>query len=194
MKNSILWVALLLYSCTNTQDQQNLEKQNSNLISQLAETERIQLIKQKIMFANWNKPLGAFKVSDQNGNKHFVEAVGEKSVLVFRYSDEYCSSCLDFGIEMLKEMEKSIDGNKLIVLASFENPRNELIFRSQNHLKSRIYTISNDAIHLPIEKYHKPYFFMFNKKYNMPSHYFWGDKKIDSFAIQYISVISEKLK
>lgn len=82
-----------------------------------------------------------------------------KSILILRYSDLNCHSCIDNQISIMKDMSKLIGRENILILATYKYERDFYLFKKMSKLNGiMIYNTKN--IDMPLDNYGKPYVFV----------------------------------
>lgn len=81
--------------------------------------------------------------------------VNDKSLLILRISDRYCSDCINFSLEMLKDIEKKYNKLNCIIIGDFTTPNAKQFFSKGKNLE--IFEAKFDLI---AEEAVQPYFFI----------------------------------
>lgn len=87
------------------------------------------------------------------------ELVNSGPILIFRYSDINCSSCVDSELYNLNYFFKLLK-NKVILLCSYEHESNIKNFKQKNRLCFPIYNIKFKIFPWENELYDRPYYFV----------------------------------
>lgn len=126
---------------------------NSNIFS-LNETLKIAYLSDDLLLEN----VEIVSVNKQVLHLHSV--LDRKPTLLFIIPEVNCESCIDRGIEKLKDFLSQIDNKKAIVLASYKNFRDFYAFSRVANLNCEIYNFKQGSLNLPADKLIKPYFFV----------------------------------
>lgn len=88
----------------------------------------------------------------------FFECVQEKT-LVYKFSGQYCSSCLDSDIDMIKQIFPDFQKNNRILLLSTDfNPR-----LKENYFGKRVASYYSECFGFPLDKSFLSVFFIVDK-------------------------------
>jgi peroxiredoxin len=100
-------------------------------------------------------------VKDEENNELRLFDLIKDTCLVFRYTDLNCDVCVEKSIEFINSYLEKIGTSNILVLSSYDNPRDLYTFKRLNKLKFKIYNLSNSKyLGLPIDELNVPYFFI----------------------------------
>ena len=85
-------------------------------------------------------------------------------VLFLRFTEYSCHICVEQALKKIHNMHSSFKTEKFVIIASYENLRDLLLFKKNNNIDYPIFTIDNDSLSIPLETLNFPYFFILNKK------------------------------
>lgn len=126
-------------------------------------------INEQLQFQNKNKQfLKNILLTTGDNNKIMLSSIlkSDKPKLVFFYSQLNCQVCVDTEIEKLKMFSKIIGIDNIVIICSYENRKDFLIFKKINNLNLKIYNLGlKNTLGLPLEKYNIPFLFMANSKF-----------------------------
>ena len=132
------------------------------------------------------------KLFDGERNFYLSEILDENCKLVVWFSDQQCSSCIDFVIEeLVKSYEKILEG-KLIVIGSFRNKRSYMEFVKNKQMPFCVYGEMESLFDMNIEE-EIPSMFLLNKNMEMRN-VFYPMKEIPFMVNQYFKIINKQLK
>ena len=126
-----------------------------------------------------------FKTKD-NRIIHWKDII-DKNVLVFRFFDNSCSSCLDRELSNINSLENK--GVPILILATFPNERALQSLLNRNKIKSPVYNLA-PQFHLFSFEEHIPnlYIFFLSRELNIKYLYFpiQNDNEISTAYYQHI--------
>ncbi len=92
------------------------------------------------------------------------ELTRDGPVLVLRFTEYSCHVCVERELKKIHDLPDTIRPDKFVVFASYENLRQLLLFKEDNHIGYPVYTIGNDSLTVPLETLTVPYFFVLDKE------------------------------
>lgn len=130
--------------------------------------------------------------TDKNVELNLGELVnnGEK-VLIFRYADVNCNICYVSELAILNEVFPEEEKN-VIVLCSYFNHRDYVVFKKMNKIKFSIYRVAHDAFNWEMEYYSAPYFFLLHPDLSI-SNIYMPDKSFPDLSRKYLNNIKKIL-
>ena len=113
----------------------------------------------------------------------------KKQILVCRFSQFHCESCVNFSIQMLLH-SSFIEKENLLFLGSYENNR---IFNREKKLYDidTFKTYNALSLNIPLEELGFPYFFVLNENLTI-SHIVIPDKNTPALTQKYLEIINER--
>lgn len=121
-------------------------------------------------------------------NEAFNE--GQEQILVCRFSQMHCESCVNSSIQILQEWQKSIGKKNVLFLG---NHRNNRIFKRTIPLYGihgmRVYNVA--SLSIPAEELGYPYYFILNRDLGV-SNVFVPDKSVPEITNKYLSSIQRR--
>lgn len=113
----------------------------------------------------------------------------KKQILVCRFSQFHCESCVNFSIQMLLH-SSFIEKENLLFLDSYENNR---IFNREKKLYGidTFKTYNALSLNIPLEELGFPYFFVLNENLTI-SHIVIPDKNTPALTQKYLEIINER--
>lgn len=87
------------------------------------------------------------------------EIVKDRPVLVFRYSDINCNTCIEAEIEALQKVFKT-DLQSILILCSYNIDKDFYTFKKVNKINCPIYKIDHNSFDWAPEEYKNPYCFV----------------------------------
>ncbi len=81
-------------------------------------------------------------------------------LLIMRYSYIDCTPCIDYQVEYLRQMADSVGQNHVVILATYQSPRDLSIFKRINNITFPVYSIPAGSTGIPAEDYGSPYIFI----------------------------------
>ena len=109
----------------------------------------------------------------------------KKQILVCRFSQFHCESCVNFSIQMLLH-SSFIEKENLLFLGSYENNR---IFNREKNYTFKTYNAL--SLNIPLEELGFPYFFVLNENLTI-SHIVIPDKNTPALTQKYLEIINER--
>lgn len=104
-------------------------------------------LKQELVFQKWFKK-------------------GQKKLLVCRFSEMYCSSCVDYAIKNVLQWSDSIGMENLLFLGTYKN--NKIFEKHKTLYGIEKFEVENiDVVNLPIEDTGFPYYFILDDEFNV---------------------------
>jgi hypothetical protein len=115
---------------------------------------------------------------------------GRSKILVCRFSDLHCETCIDYSIRMLLQWVDSIGKDKILFLGAY---RNNKIFNRQKPLYGidALETVNTIALHIPAEDLGYPYYFVLDSTLRI-SNVFIPDKGVPNVTNKYLELVKEK--
>jgi len=101
------------------------------------------------------------EVCDEKGDTLAIDSIISKPVLVLRYSELNCQSCVDDLLTTIKESDLFNASNTLL-LAYYSEPAYLYQFKRMNRLELPVFSIQYTG--LPPDTLNLPYFFLMNSK------------------------------
>jgi len=86
--------------------------------------------------------------------------IGGTPKLILRYTEYECQACVIEEIKRLNELSNIIGKNNIIILSSYSNDRDAIIFSKYYKVLPTIYNISNEKLKLNPSKHQRPYLFI----------------------------------
>ena len=104
-----------------------------------------------------------FSVTDSSGKSiSFSKLIRDKKVLVFRYSQLSCTSCVDVQLQRLEQFAKRIGFDRVIVLTTYTSIKELNMYKKVNNLSFDMYNIPIGTLKTEMELSNTPYFFTVN--------------------------------
>ena len=115
---------------------------------------------------------------------------GQKQLLICRFSQSHCESCVDFSIQFLKERIDIIGRNNLIFLGNHRN--NFIFFKTVTMYDIHDLRVYNcPTINIQAEELGFPYYFVLNSDLQI-SNVFVPDKSEPHIANEYLENIGKR--
>lgn len=114
-----------------------------------------------------------------------------KSVLVFYFSESYCSKCVEKELRLLEEHCDDIK-TEIIVLAAFHDYRTLEVFKQTVKLEFPVYFIVRDNFDWELNMYGKPYYFVLDSNMKV-SNIFLSDELYPDLSIRYLDNMNNLL-
>jgi len=100
-------------------------------------------------------------VSTQNGDEVSMKTlVGSSSKFVLRYSELHCSSCVEKQILLFNKVVDRIGEDNVLIISSYTNNRDLLLFKRMNQIKLPVYNIKDANLGISAEGADSPIFFV----------------------------------
>ena len=117
----------------------------------------------------------------------------EEPVLVWRYFQNYCNSCIDYELIILKENIKKINEKNIVIIATYDNPLIMNTWIATNRLKRiTLLKVPADEFNFNSENnYHEPYFFIYNKE-KIANFIFTPEESLPQLTEKYFNRITEE--
>ncbi|GAB6013570.1 hypothetical protein [Viscerimonas tarda] len=142
---------------------------------------------------NSNFQLDSIMIKDPLNNIiPMKEAFGceQKQMLVCRFSELYCESCVDFALQLFRHWTDSIGVENVLFLGAYRNNR---IFNRTKPLygiqNMNVYNVSE--LNIPVEERGYPYYFILNYDLTI-SNVFIPDKATPSITNNYLKMINKR--
>lgn len=140
----------------------NIEKREEYKILVEDQEDQIKTLITSIEYSynsNGKRILPDLMVQNENADSiSFRSLIGNKTILVFRYSEIHCQVCVDTEISLLKEMSDIIGIDNIIVLSYYDSFRNMAAFKRINELSLPVLNLLD--LGLDIEDINVPYYFV----------------------------------
>lgn len=88
-----------------------------------------------------------------------VLVANNKSKLMYRYKDINCHTCYDTELKNLNVVFNN-EYDKAVILCSYRNERDFIVFKKMNFIKFLIFKIDAAAFDWPVENHPSPYYFV----------------------------------
>ena len=132
------------------------------------------------------------ELKDEDGKTvSLLKIAGQKPKLVFRYSELNCRVCIDAEVKWLKNKAKDIGSDNILILASYENPRNLYLFKRLHQLNIHVYNLLDSDLGLPIEKRNIPFLFVLDKNWTSDL-LFVPEKTMPELSKSYYKIVAER--
>lgn len=129
------------------------------------------------------------EVCDEKGDTLAIQNVISKPVLVLRYSELNCQSCVDDLLTELKEVGIFNESNTLL-LAYYREPAYLYQFKRMNRLELPVFSIQHTG--LPPDTLNLPYFFLMNSKLQISNVFIPEEGDTESMAA-YLTFAAKRL-
>lgn len=116
-------------------------------------------------------------------------------VLIYRYSTDVCSSCLNEDLYELSKYSENLGKHNIIILPAYPNNRYARVKLSKELAKFNYRNISADSVVIPVDSngISKRYFALISK-YGEPEMVFFPEKGKTELTKSYIKKVQEKIK
>ncbi|MCD6564789.1 MAG: hypothetical protein J7K53_02490 [Bacteroidales bacterium] len=112
-------------------------------------------------------------------------------VLFLRFTEYSCHVCVEQALKKVHDMNSSFKTEKFVILASYENLRDLLLFKKNNNIDYPIFTIYSDTLSIPIETLNFPYFFILNKNFQA-TNIFYPLTSLPELTDDYFGILRKK--
>jgi hypothetical protein len=172
-------------------------KKQNIIVSHQNTSESDELYSYKINFEanirNSNIKLNEIAVKDSLSNVLPLKDVlknGQEQILVCRFSELHCESCVNFSIQLFRQWSDSIGTDNMLFLGTY---RNNKIFNRTKPLYDihnlNVYNIPK--LNIPVEEFGYPYYFVLNTDLTI-SNVFIPDKATPNITNNYLKIINER--
>jgi len=149
---------------------------------------------QALTFNNSNLRLNQLTniYSSEEDSISFEELVKtHKNLLIFRYSELNCMTCVDQEIIHLKNLVKN-SSIKILILTTYEDIKDLYLFIRTNNIEDiPIYNLKSPIENLPLESANIPYYFVLNNSFNT-TELFIPSKFFEDQSLKYLNSILSK--
>lgn len=128
-------------------------------------------------------------INDGEGPTLLKNVVSSKPMLILRYSELNCQTCIDVQLASLNKLADKIGKKNIIILASYNTIVNMTKFKRINKLNLSIYNV--DSIGFPLEKSNIPFYFIIDKD-RMAKLIFVPNKEFPSLTEKYFELIQNR--
>lgn len=113
-----------------------------------------------------------------------------KPIIVCRFSETNCASCIKFSINMLCEWKKKVNVGDVLFLATYRN--NRILNKEKKLYKIQDLNVFNISdFYIPAEEEGYPYYFVLDSTLNI-SNLFFPDKATPKITEKYLTLIQER--
>lgn len=106
----------------------------------------------------------------ENGQKTTLkELTLERPVMIFKYFQESCHSCIESEFRIMKEVFSKEELKKIIILTTEKEAFKLNLIKRMNQINNSFYSIINEDKGLPIDEMRVPYMFVLNESYYVES-------------------------
>jgi hypothetical protein len=112
-------------------------------------------------------------------------------VLFLRFTEYSCHVCVEQALKKVHDMNSSFKTEKFVILASYENLKDLLLFKKNNNIDYPIFTIFSDTLSVPIETLNFPYFFILNKDFQA-TNIFYPLTSLPELTDDYFGILRKK--
>lgn len=171
------------------------EIKNRNLTSARLESSELHAYKSNFMtvIKHSNLVLKDYSIIDSLSRVRSLREilkVRQRPLLVFRFAEQHCESCVNSAIQIFKKDIESIGAQNILFLGSY---RNNKLFNRVKPLYGidslKVYNVPE--LDIPAERSGYPYFFVMQSNL-MISDTFIPDKGVVSITNSYLKIIYEK--
>lgn len=167
-------------------------KKNSSEVSAIQDVQRLDasatahLMRAGLLvpILNWDDSLKVHDVNNQS--LFFRQLLGEKNKLILRFSELSCNVCVDSELLNLKKFVNMFGPDNVLILATYKNLRDLLVFKRINRVEFPVYNIPENVF--PVEQAGGPFLFVANSRQKalMP---FIPNKEIPNLSADYYQFI-----
>jgi len=125
-------------------------------------------------------------LTTENNKKIRLASIINKPTLVLRYSEFVCQSCVDNQIELLKKFGEETGEQNVLIISTYDEIRNLIIFKRANQLNMDIYNI--EKLKIPLDSENIPYYFVIDESFTI-KHVFIPNNGIVSLTEKYLDFI-----
>ncbi len=118
--------------------------------------------------------------------------VEKKPVLIFRYSNLNCNTCVESEFEHLNQIFDNHGDDPVVILCSYHRERDFQIFKRINQIEFRIYQIPHDGFDWIAEHFDSPYYFILNSGMTV-SDILIPNKEYPDISKQYLVGVKQRL-
>lgn len=162
---TILSLITVFYYYKNTTIKDDFKHQKSGFYELLNETEKEKIDElNEITSKSENKIVKNLRFLDTNNDSFLLsELVGNKTKVIFRFSDSHCSYCIEHAMEYFEKKEKEIGAYDLIMAGNFANRHSHSIYTRLNPaIRQKIYNCT-ESFELPVDSLSLPYIIIINE-------------------------------
>jgi hypothetical protein len=127
----------------------------------------------------------------QDGNELAFPEIA-KPKLIVRFSYLGCNICVDSTMMLLKQFEKSIGKDNIIIWATYDNETNLKFFKNANRIHYPTYLVKENEQVLEADKHTIPYLFVVTPKSGQINDLFFPLKENMNRTYQYLNIVADK--
>jgi hypothetical protein len=102
----------------------------------------------------------------ENGQKTtFKELTLKRPVIIFKYFQESCHSCIENEFRIMKEVFSEDELQKIIIITTEKEAFKLNRIKRMNQINNHLYTINDKDKGLPVDELRAPYMFVINDSY-----------------------------
>lgn len=113
----------------------------------------------------------------------------QQHVVVYRYHDTDCESCIHFGMLKLKRLSEYIGNEKIIIFIKTSSKKTLLLSRNVYNINFPMFIIDSLPVHL--DQFNIPYLFVLDQNMQI-NNLFIPDKTIPKYTDKYLNEIQHK--
>lgn len=136
----------------------------------------------------------SIEVIDENKNKiQLKEMLSKQPKLVFRYSELNCQQCVDTVFKRLKQLAEEVGKEKILILSSYSNHRDLLLFKRINQIDLEVYNLNETKLDISVEEVNIPYMFLLDNDFRA-KFVFIPEKTMPQLTDNYLLLIKNKMR
>lgn len=137
-------------------------------------------------------PLSDMKLLDKNRNEITLSKLLKgKEKVVFKFSSDNCSSCIQFGFSSIQKLMRHISEDQLIIIADNSNRREVQALVNSLNLSYPIFLAETTAFERVLKKENTPFVFVVGADLHMKD-LFIPMKELPEYADMYYQTIWKK--
>lgn len=140
---------------------------------------------------NGTKLNGETIIYDSKNNAHKLTDVITDNVLILRYSETHCSSCIEQQIDILKKCNDSLSISNVILLGTHQDFIQMRRYLKHFQIPYQTYLITEE-LSAKIKDIGAPYYFILNEKYLRINNTFVPLKEFSTATFKYLHDVKQK--
>ncbi len=185
----IISVSIIYYSKTIIDRKNFLQK---SLKEKLDNEIKISTLKDKLYYTsiiNNNKMLDITTLVNFKDTTVRLGDVIKPNILIFKFSEFNCNTCVDKQIELITKWKKKSKTNNVLIITKYNNIRDFIIFKRLNSLDNILILNLKQPLNIGLEE--DPFFFTINKTLEV-NDFFIPIKEKPNRTLDYLNAISKK--